>query len=73
MKITKQTLTDAGWVCVEVGDNGPLTPKKNRNRYEKWAMVSEINRGWTRRHLIYDRTTDEWRMNGKMVTKIDEL
>ena len=73
MKINSFTLKDAGWVCVEVGDSGPLTPKEHRNRYEKWAMVSEISRGYTRRHLIYDRTTDEWKLDGKVVTDIDEL
>lgn len=73
MKITKQTLTDAGWECIEFGDHGPATPKEYRDRYEVWAHVSEISRGCIRHRLIYDRTTDEWRMNGKTVTDTDEL
>ena len=71
--ITKELLKEAGWECVEVGDNGPATPKEYRNRYEVWAPVSESMRGCRRRHIMYDRTDDRWSYDGKTITEMDQL
>lgn len=50
--LTSDILEQNGFVLVAVGDNGVATPKKNRNRYEKW----ECRTMWQTFNLFYDRT-----------------
>ena len=72
--ITKELLKEAGWECVEVGDNGPATPKEYRNRYEVWAPAKEkIYNYRFRRQVMYDRTDDRWSYDGKTITEMDQL
>lgn len=58
--ITAEILEKNGWKCVEVGDNGPSTPKQYYNRYEKWRLEAT----WGKRELIFDRMTKIYRLKG---------
>lgn len=57
--LTSEILEQNGFVLVAVGDNGVATPKKNRNRYEKW----ECRTMWQRFNLFYDRTCKWYTLN----------
>lgn len=58
--ITPEILKVNEWVCVEVGDRGPATPKSNFMRFEKWVCRTQ----WATRFLFFDRMTKRWRFDG---------
>lgn len=61
MKIlTPERLRELGGEIQEIGDHGPLTPPKDCNCFEKWALPYE-GRTFS---LIFDRHTKLWRING---------
>lgn len=57
--LTQDILEKNGFVCVEVGDNGPGTPPKFRNRFEKWECRTQ----WHTFHVFIDRITHRYSMN----------
>ena len=52
---------------VEVGDNGPATQPKYRNRFEKW-LVKTV---WADCVVWYDRTTTKWTVEGANQVYLD--
>lgn len=56
--IADDILTRNGIGLLEVGDNGPSTPPKYRNRYEKWFIHTK----WKDTYLWYDRKTKKWHL-----------
>ncbi len=70
--VTKEILEANGITLLEVGDNGPATPKKHLNRYEKWF----IHTTWKDTFLWYDRMADHWHlqdMSGACFLYVHEL
>lgn len=55
-----ELLKKNGFALVEVGDNGPATPKKNYNRYERW----ECKAMWRDISIWFDRITKKWCLHG---------
>lgn len=58
--ITPEILEKNGFALVEVGDNGPATPKKNYNRYERW----ECKTMWIDISIWFDRIIKKWCLHG---------
>ncbi len=56
--ITPEILKANGITLKEVGDNGPATPPRDRNRLEKWM----IHTTWKDVKLWYDRLTMCWHL-----------
>lgn len=71
--INSDLMIESGWELVEVGDNGPATPKEFRNRFEKWLLVSERYLSHPHHVIFHDRCTDAWKMNGRLITDIPQL
>ena len=72
INITNAILEANGITLLEVGDNGPATPKKHLNRYEKWF----IHTTWKDTFLWYDRMADHWHlqdMSGARFHHVHEL
>ena len=70
--ITAKILEANGITLLEVGDNGPATPEKHLNRYEKWF----IHTTWKDTFLWYDRMADHWHlqdMSGARFHHVHEL
>lgn len=70
--LTGEILKKNGIECVEVGDNGPCTPPKNRNRYEKWF----IHTTFRDTSLWHDRVAAYWHlndMNAVWINNVHEL
>ena len=57
--LTGDMLKRNGFELVEIGDNGPSTPKANVNRYEKW----ECKTAFQTFYLSYDRRAKKYSMN----------
>ena len=57
--LTGDILKSNGFELVEIGDNGPSTPKSNVNRYEKW----ECKTAFQTFYLIYDRRAKKYSLN----------
>ena len=57
--ITKEELEKNGFVCVEVCDDGPGTPKQYRNRFEKWQARTQFQTV----DIFYDRITHRYSLN----------
>lgn len=58
--ITPEILEKNGFALVEVGDNGPATPKKNYKRYERWERKTM----WRDITIWFDRITKKWCLHG---------
>lgn len=70
--LTTEILKANGIELIEVGDNGPATPKINFNRYEKWL----IHTTWKDTFLWYDRRAKYWHlhnMNAVWIHHVHEL
>lgn len=65
--ITPDILKANGGHILEVGDNGPATPKKYFMRYEKWQLVTK----WNTAVMYYDRTTRHWSLQGVNAVNLD--
>ena len=59
ISMTGDILKSNGFELVEIGDNGPSTPKANVNRYESW----ECKTAFQTFYLIYDRRTKAYSLN----------
>ena len=59
ISMTSDILKSNGFELVEIGDNGPSTPKANVNRYEKW----ECKTAFQTFYLIYDRRAKKYSLN----------
>ena len=57
--LTGDILKSNGFELVEIGDNGPSTPKANVNRYEKW----ECKTAFQTFYLSYDRRAKKYSLN----------
>lgn len=57
--LTGEILKSNGFELVEIGDNGPSTPKANVNRYENW----ECKTAFQTFCLIYDRRVKKYSLN----------
>ena len=57
--LTPEILKSNGFELVEIGDNGPSTPKANVNRYEHW----ECKTAFQTFYLIYDRRVKKYSLN----------
>ena len=57
--LTGEILKSNGFELVEIGDNGPSTPKANVNRYEKW----ECKTAFQTFYLSYDRRAKKYSLN----------
>lgn len=57
--LTGDILKKNGFELVDVGDNGPATPKANINRYEKWECKTIFQTFY----LSYDRRSKDYSMN----------
>ena len=57
--LTGDILKSNGFELVEIGDNGPSTPKANVNRYEKL----ECKTAFQTFYLTYDRRTRKYSLN----------
>ena len=57
--LTGEILKSNGFELVEIGDNGPSTPKANVNRYEHW----ECKTAFQTFYLIYDRRVKKYSLN----------
>lgn len=57
--LTGEILKSNGFELVDVGDNGPSTPKANINRYEKWECKTKFQTFY----LIYDRRSKDYSLN----------
>ena len=57
--LTAEILKDNGFELVEIGDNGPSTPKANVNRYEKWECKTMFQTFY----LSYDRRAKNYSLN----------
>ena len=73
IKITHNSLRDAGWLIVEVGDHGPGTPKREYNRYEKWKRETDHVCDQLSKPLFYDRIARCFTQLGTEVQFMDEL
>lgn len=71
--ITVDNLRAAGWEIKEVGDNGPCTPKENRDRFEKWLHADEFNACCPKKVLFFDRSTGRYSLNGQRVGFMEQL
>ena len=72
--ITPDLMRSQGWEIKEIGDNGPSTPKINRNRYEKWVHQDRWEMPDQFQHAIFfDRCTGEWFRDGKELVYIDQI
>lgn len=72
--ITPKLMRGLGYEIKSVGDNGPSTPKEYRNRYEKWVHRDKWNK--CDQHcgaIFFDRTTGEWRRDGKEIVYIVQI
>ena len=58
--LTKEIMEKNGFTIVDVGDNGPSTPPKNRNRFEKWFCQTT----WQDIYVWYDRLMKNWCLHG---------
>lgn len=65
--ITPDIIKANGGYIVEVGDNGPATPKVHFMRYEKWQLVTK----WNTAVINYDRTTKHWNLRGVNAVNLD--
>ena len=59
ISLTSDILKGNGFELVEIGDNGPSTPKANVNRYEHW----ECKTAFQTFYLIYDRRVKKYSLN----------
>ena len=59
ISLTSDILKSNGFELVEIGDNGPATPKVNINRYEKW----ECKTAFQTFYLSYDRRAKNYSLN----------
>lgn len=57
--LTGDILKSNGFELVEIGDNGPSTPKVNINRYEKWECKTMFQTFY----LSYDRHAKKYSLN----------
>ena len=57
--LTAEILKDNCFELVEIGDNGPSTPKANVNRYEKWECKTMFQTFY----LYYDRRAKNYSLN----------
>ena len=57
--LTCDILKSNGFELVEIGDNGPSTPKANVNRYEKWECKTMFQTFY----LLYDRRAKNYSLN----------
>ena len=57
--LTGDILKSNGFELVEIGDNGPSTPKMNINRYEKWECKTMFQTFY----LSYDRHAKDYSLN----------
>lgn len=57
--LTPEILEKNRFRLVAVGDNGPGTPKKNLNRYEKWECKTQFQTF----HVFHDRIRDTYSLN----------
>ena len=57
--LTGDILKSNGFELVEIGDNGPSTPKTNVNRYEKWECKTMFQTFY----LSYDRHAKNCSLN----------
>lgn len=72
--ITPELMRRHGWEIKSVGDNGPSTPRANRNRYQEWRHVSRWNNCDQSAHaVIHDLLTGDWIYNGKVMTDIGQV
>ena len=55
--ISADFLRSHGFTLTSVGDNGPLTPKGQLNRYEEWKRVLRLVPTVT---VLFDRMTGLW-------------
>lgn len=67
IQITSELLYQNGIELVDVGDNGPSTPPKHRNRYEKYFIHTK----WKDTHLWFDRTTKKYHLSNMGEAKIE--
>ena len=59
ISLTGEILKSNGFELVDVGDNGPSTPKANINRYEKWECKTKFQTFY----LSYDRLAKDYSLN----------
>ena len=59
ISLTAEILKNNGFELVEIGDNGPSTPKANVNRYEKWECKTMFQTFY----LSYDRRAKNYSLN----------
>lgn len=59
--ITNDILKANGCELVDVGDNGPGTPKKNINRFEKWQLSTK----WNDIFIFFDRMLKNYSINAQ--------
>ena len=59
ISLTGEILKSNGFELVEIGDNGPSTPKANVNRYEKWECKTMFQTFY----LLYDRRAKNYSLN----------
>ena len=59
ISLTGEILKSNGFELVEIGDNGPSTPKANVNRYEKWECKTMFQTFY----LCYDRRAKNYSLN----------
>ena len=57
--LTGEILKNNGFELVDIGDNGPATPKVNFNRYEKWECKTMFQDSY----LSYDRRAKNCSLN----------
>lgn len=67
--LTHEIVRSNGFELCEVGDNGPATPRKNLNRYEKWMYKTT----WHDIVLWYDRMTKHWCLHGLNAVRLDKV
>jgi len=67
--LTHEIITSNGFELIEVGDNGPGTPRKNVNRYEKWICKTT----WIDIQMWYDRLTKDWCLHGVNSVKLKNV
>ncbi len=60
VQLTDSIMKINGFSIVEVGDNGPSTPPKNINRFEKWFCRTT----WQDIYVWYDRLMKKWCLHG---------
>lgn len=69
ISLSSAFLQAQGFECVEVGDNGPATPKSNINRYEKWCCQTE----WVTLDVFFDRITNRFSMDGVVMPSVHDF